>query len=72
MPFNSTDRTDPPHFCQLLDVLKETGRWRKGRFSLPMNSEVSERIHDRISFDKECWLIDGQEIQENRMIGMTA
>ena len=37
-----------------------------------MTGEVSERIHDRILFDKECWLIDGQEIQENRMIGKTA
>jgi hypothetical protein len=36
-----------------------------------MNGKVSERIHDRISFDKECWLIDGHEIQDDRVIGGT-
>jgi hypothetical protein len=36
-----------------------------------MTSEVSERIHACISFDKECWLLEGQEIQEDRVLGGT-
>jgi len=36
-----------------------------------MTGEVSERIHDRILFDKECWLIDGQEIEADQVIGRT-
>ena len=34
-----------------------------------MTGAVSERIHDRISFVKGDWLIEGQEIQDDRMIG---
>ena len=71
MPFNSTGRTDPLPCCQLIDLLKETEGLGKGRFSLLMTSEVSERIHDRISFVKGDGRIDAQEIQEDRVIGRT-
>ena len=33
-----------------------------------MTGEVSERIHDCISFVKGDWLIEGQEIQDDRVI----
>jgi hypothetical protein len=71
MPYMTSPRTAPRPCCQLIDLLKETGRSEDGSFSLLMKGEVSERIHDRISFDKECWLIDEQEIQDNRVIGRT-
>jgi hypothetical protein len=48
--------------------LKETGRWRKGKVGPPMNSDVSERIHDRIFFVKGDGLIEGEEIDCARVL----
>jgi len=45
--------------------------WVEEGCSFPMTGEVSKRIHDRISFDKGCWLINDQEIQEDHVIGRT-
>jgi len=52
MPRKTSHQTDPPPYCQLIDLLKEKRRFEERKFSLPMNGEVSKRIHDRISFQK--------------------
>jgi hypothetical protein len=52
MPCKISSRTDPRPCWQLLDLFKETGKWRKGGCYLPLNGEVSERIHKRISFQQ--------------------
>jgi len=71
MPLKASHRTDPPQVCQLIDLLKETGRLGKGIFYLPMTGEVSERINDRIKFAKGDWLIETQDIQDVRVMGRT-
>ena len=44
MPFNNLPWTDPLPCYQLIDLLKETGRWREGKVRPSMNIDVSERI----------------------------
>ena len=71
MPFNNLPWTAPLPCCQLIDLLKETGRMEKGKVR-PTHERRGIGTDTRsISFDKECRRIDRQEIQEDRVIGRT-
>jgi hypothetical protein len=41
---------------------------REGGGTLPMAGQVSEQIHDRISYVKGDGLIEGQEVHDDRVI----
>ena len=69
MPFTHPYRTDSLSCCQLIDLLKETGRWREGKVLAAHEQRSIGTYTDCISFDKECWRIDSLEIEGDHVIG---